>query len=106
MIKGENDWVGALGEKCAFQDFEGSANEIDAYKIVIKDADHHDYTYESTDDKRDPFKVKTARFIAEITSRSGDQALLQNFLRNNPGISYDQNVDTFKVDLERVTYGD
>jgi len=102
MIKGELDWESTLyGEP--FQDFEGSINEIDTYKIVLKGVGHTDYTYEPSlrPEERDPLKVKASRFIAEIGTRSTNVVRLEQLLRKPGIIKID---DKYIVDLNELTY--
>ena len=107
MIRGEWDFVSEMGGGCALQDFEGSANELDTYKIMLKGVDHLDYTYDPADRDPDSTKVKAARFIAEMTKLGTNASDLTTFMTeqmNWGSVTYEPTLKIYKVDLDKVVY--
>ncbi|MFH0771367.1 MAG: hypothetical protein V1933_01965 [Candidatus Omnitrophota bacterium] len=104
MIGGSQDFVCEAGGGAPFQNFEGSANQINTYKIVLNGIDHCNYTYDPNETNPDPIAVQSARFIAKMVSLSNDPVRLDDFLLRNAGISYYTALGVYAVNLNEVTY--
>jgi len=109
MIRGEEDLIPTMGAGF-FQDFNGSPNEIDTYRMRIKGIDHMEYGYDPNNPNPDPSKVKAAEFIGQVASRSKDTVKLDNFFNRqiqNGSVTYDNNLNEYVVvDLDKVDYSD
>ena len=90
-----------------FQDFQGSANPINSYKIILNGIDHFNYSYDPNNPNPDPLTVEAARFTAETTRLANNKADLDTFLNTQKqigAVTYNDTLKLYVVDLGKVRY--
>lgn len=105
MIGGDLDYICQAGGGVPFQDFEGSANQLNTYKIILEGIGHHNYTYDPNKPNPNPLTVKAAWFVAETTRRANNKELLDGFINKQMkvgAITYSESLKLYVVDLTKV----
>jgi len=107
MIGGDLDYICQVGGGVPFQDFEGSANQLNTYKIILKGIDHYNYTYDPNKPNPNSLAVKAAWFTAATTRFANNKAQLEGFINRQMGvgaITYSETLNLYVVDLAKVNY--
>jgi hypothetical protein len=105
MIGGDLDYICQAGGGVPFQDFTGSANQLNTYKIILKGIDHYNYTYDPNKPNPNPLAVKAAWFTAETTRYANNKELLDGFINKQMkvgAITYSEALKLYVVDLTKV----
>ena len=86
------------------QNFENNPHPLNVYKIALNGVNHGQFSYDPDNPNPDPVAVKSAQFTAKVSSLANDTTRLNDFLRNTPGVSYNNDLKMFFVNLNEVRY--
>lgn len=107
MIGGDLDYICQAGGGVPFQDFAGSVNQINTYKIILKGVDHCNYTYDPNKPNPNPLAVEAARFVTRATLFANNKTKLDTFLNTQVqigAVTYSETLKLYVVDLGKVQY--